>query len=47
MPGWTKHKLELRLLGEILIASDMQMTPPSWQKAKGTKKHLDKVERGE
>ena len=34
MPGWTKHKLELRLLGEISIASDMQMTPPSWQKAK-------------
>ena len=25
MPGWTKHKLESRLLGEISI-SDMQMT---------------------
>ena len=23
-----KHKLESRLLGEILIISDMQMTPP-------------------
>ena len=25
---WMKHKLELRLLGEISITSDMQMTPP-------------------
>ena len=24
--GWKKHKLESRLLGEILITSDMQMT---------------------
>ena len=28
MPGWIKHKLESRLLGEISITSDMQMTPP-------------------
>ena len=27
MPGWTKHKLESRLLGEIEITSDMQMIP--------------------
>ena len=33
MPGWTKHKLESRLLGEISITSDMQMTPSLWQKA--------------
>ena len=26
--GWKKHKLESRLLGEISITSDMQMTPP-------------------
>ena len=26
-------KLESRLLGEISITSDMQMTPPLWQKA--------------
>ena len=26
MPGWLKHKLELRLLGEISITSDMQIT---------------------
>ena len=25
MLGWNKHKLESRLLGEISIASDMQM----------------------
>ena len=30
MPGWMKHKLESRLLGEISITSDMQMTPPLW-----------------
>ena len=29
-----KHKLELRLLGEISITSDMQMIPPWWQKVK-------------
>ena len=26
IPGWMKHKLEARLLGEISITSDMQMT---------------------
>ena len=34
MLGWKKHKLESRLLGEISTTSDMQMTPPLWQKAK-------------
>ena len=34
MPGWMKHKLESRLWGEISITSDMQVTPPLWQKAK-------------
>ena len=34
MPGWMKCKLESRLLGEISITSDMQMTPPLWQKVK-------------
>ena len=32
--GWKKHRLESRLLGEISITSDMQMTPPLWQKVK-------------
>ena len=26
MPGWIKYKLESRLLGEISITSDIQMT---------------------
>ena len=34
MLGWMKHKLESRLLGEISRTSDMQMTPPLWQKVK-------------
>jgi len=34
MWGWMKHRLESRLLGEISITSDMQMTPPLWQKVK-------------
>ena len=34
MPGWMKHKVESRLLGEISITSDMQMTPPLRQKVK-------------
>ena len=29
-----KHRLESRLPGEISITSDMQMTPPLWQKGK-------------
>ena len=32
--GWMKHRLESRLPGEISITSDMQMTPPLWQKVK-------------
>ena len=34
MSGWMKQKLESGLLGEISITSDMQMTPPLWQKVK-------------
>ena len=32
MPGLMKHKLESRLLGEISLTSDMQMTPPLCRK---------------
>ena len=32
--GWMEHKLESRLLGEISITSDTQMTLPLWQKVK-------------
>ena len=34
MLGWRKHKLESRFPDEILITSDMQMTPPLQQKVK-------------
>ena len=36
--SWMRHKLESRLLGEISITSDMQMTPPLWQKVKRSSK---------
>ena len=38
--GWIKHKLESRLPGEISITSDMQMTPPLWQKSEEELKSL-------
>ena len=48
MLGWIKHKLESGLLGEISITSDMQVTPPLWQKAKRNyKEPLDESEKGE
>ena len=34
MLGWKQHKLESRLPGEISATSDIQMTPPLWQKVK-------------
>ena len=34
MLDWKKHKLESRLLGEISITSDMQMTPLLWRNSK-------------
>ena len=34
IPGWMKHKWESRLLEEISLTSDVQMTPPLWQKVK-------------
>ena len=34
MLGWMNHKLESRLPGEISTTSDLQITPPLWQKAK-------------
>ena len=39
MLGWMMPKLESRLQGEI-SASDMQITPPLWQKVKGIKSLL-------
>ena len=46
MLGWMKHKVELRLLGEISITSDMQMTHPYGRKRTRTKEPLDESERG-
>ena len=40
MPGWMKHKLESRLLGEISMNSDKQMTLPLWEKVKKEQKTL-------
>ena len=34
------HKLESRLLGEISVTSDMQMTPPLWAESKEELKSL-------
>ena len=34
MLGWMKYKLGSRLVGEISITSDVQMTSPLWQKVK-------------
>ena len=34
MPGWMKHMLESRLLEELSITSDKQMTPLLRQKVK-------------
>ena len=45
--GLDEHKLESRLQGEISVTSDMQMTPPLWQKRRGTKEPLNESERGE
>ena len=42
MLGWMKHKLKSRLLGEISITSEVQMT--KWRR---TKEPLDKSEWGE
>ena len=46
MLRWMKHKLESRLLGEISVTSDMQITPPYGRKWR-TKEPLDESERGE
>ena len=45
MPGWMKHKLESRLLGEIAITSDMKITLSYSRKQRGTKELLNESER--
>ena len=34
MLDWMNHQLKSRLLGETSITSDMEVTPPLWQKMK-------------
>ena len=43
MPDWMKHRLESRLLGEIAITSDMQMTHHYGRKQRGQKSLLMKM----
>ena len=43
MPGWMRHKLELRLPGEMSITSDMQMTHPYGRQRREMKSLLMKV----
>ena len=45
--GWMKHKLKSRLLGEISVTSDMQMTPSLWQEQEELKSLLMKVKESE
>ena len=47
MPGWMKHKLELKLLEEISITSDRQMTPPLMAESEELKSILMKVKKSE
>ena len=47
IPGWMKHKLESRLPGEISITTDMQITPPLWQKVKKNQSLLKVKEESE
>ena len=45
MLDWMKHKLKSKLLGEISITSDIQMTPLYGRKQR-TKEPVDESERG-
>ena len=49
MPGWMKHKLESRLLGEISITSDTPPTDDTTLMAESEEelKSLNESERGE
>ena len=42
--GLDEAQVELRLLGEISITLDMQVTPSLWQKVQRTKEPLDESE---
>ena len=44
--GLDEAQAGIKIVGEISITSDMQMTPPLLQKAKKTKGPLDESKRG-
>ena len=44
--GLEAAKVGIKIARRISITSDIQMTPPLWQKGRGTKKPLDERERG-
>ena len=45
--GLEEPQAGIKMPGEISITSNMQMTPPLWQKQRRSKEPLDKSERGE
>ena len=47
MPGWMEYRLKSRLLEEIPITSNMQMTHSYGRKQRQTKEPLDESEKGE
>ena len=47
MPDWMKHKLESRLLGEISITSEKQMTLPLMAESEEEPEPLDENKREE
>ena len=47
MSDWMNHNLESRLLGEISVISDMQMTAAYGRKGRGTEEPLNESEREE
>ena len=47
MPGWMKHKLELRFLGEISVTQIRRWHHPNGRKWRGTEEPLEESERGD
>ena len=45
--GLEEAQAGIKMLGEISVTSDMQMTLPLWQKVKRNEKRLEEIERGE
>ena len=43
MPSWMKQKPDSRFQGEMPVTSDIQITPPLWQKVKRNYRALMKM----